>query len=107
MRTASFLGFFTSGRRSVLLKVPIYCYPAVSYREPPVLRYVQTEPDKKRDLDGLRQNIEEKGIARQHGDTLKKRGISVDGLLNPSSVKDLKNIQYYGRVSLYPGRPRR
>ena len=90
----------------------IYCYPAVSFRASSVPRYVKTEADctpyhKKRDLDGLRQNIEEKGIARQHGHTLEKRGISVDGLSNPSSVKDLKNIQYYGRVSLCPGRPRR
>ena len=68
--------------------------------------YVQTctEPDcildRKRDLDRLRNYIEHEGSARQHGDTLEKRGISVDGFLNPSSVKDLKNIQYYGRVSL-------
>ena len=62
---------------------------------------------KKCDLDGLRQNIEDEGIARQHGDTLEKRGISVDGFLNPSSVKDLKNIQYYSRVSLCLGCPRR
>lgn len=58
---------------------------------------------KKCDLDGLRQNIEDKGLARQHGDTLEKRGISVDGFLNPSSVKDLKNIQHYDRVGLCPG----
>lgn len=49
-------------------------------------------------LENLRRNIEDKGIARQHGDTLEKRGISVDG-----SVKDLKNIQYYSRVSLCLG----
>lgn len=54
----------------------------------------------KGELENLRRNIEDKGIARQHGDTLEKRGISVDGFLNPSSVKDLKNIQYYSRVSL-------
>ena len=65
-------------------------------------------PEKVRlDLDILRKNIEDEGTARQHGDTLEKRGISVDGFLNPSSVKDLKNIQYYPRVSLCPGRPRR
>ena len=80
----------------------MYYYPAVPYRAPSVPRYVKTEADyKKRDLDGLRQNIEDKGIARQHGDTLEKRGICVDGFLNPSSGKDLKNIQYYPRVSLY------
>ena len=49
-------------------------------------------------LENLRRNIEDKGIARQHGDTLEKRGIYVDG-----SVKDLKNIQYYSRVSLCLG----
>lgn len=49
-------------------------------------------------LENLRRNIEDKGIARQHGDTLEKRDISVDG-----SVKDLKNIQYYSRVSLCLG----
>ena len=86
-------------------------YPAVWYCAPPVPWspwYVKREADctpyyKKRDLDGLRQNIEDKGLARQHGDTLEKRGISVDGFLNPSSVKDLKNIQHYDRVSLCPG----
>ena len=31
-----------------------------------------------------RQTIEKEGTARQHGDTLEKRGISVDDLLNPS-----------------------
>ena len=88
--------------------VPImYCYPVLSYHAPSVPQYVKTEADctpyyKKCDLDGLRQNIEDKGIARQHGDTLEKRGISVDGFLNPSSVKDLKNIQHYDRVSLCP-----
>ena len=56
----------------------------------------------KGELENLRRNIEDKGIARQHGDTLEKRGISVDGFLNPSSVKDLKNIQHYDRVSLCP-----
>ena len=55
------------------------------------------------ELKNLRRNIEDKGIARQHGDTLEKRGISVDNFLNPSSVKDLKNIQYYSRVSLCLG----
>ena len=55
------------------------------------------------ELKKLRRNIEDKGIARQHGDTLEKRGISVDNFLNPSSVKDLKNIQYYPRVSLCLG----
>ena len=84
---------------------------AVSYPAPSVPRYEKTEADcttydKKRDLDGFRQYIEDKGIARQHCDTLEKRGISVDDFLNPSSVKDLKNIQYYRRVSLYPGRLR-
>ena len=53
----------------------------------------------KGELKNLRRNIEDKGIARQHGDTLEKRGISVDNFLNPSSVKDLKSIQYYPRVS--------
>ena len=55
------------------------------------------------ELKNLRRNIEDKGIARQHGDTLEKRGFSVDNFLNPSSVKDLKNIQYYPRVSLCLG----
>ena len=50
-------------------------------------------------LDTLRKDIEKTRIARQHGDTLEKRGISVDDFLNPSSAKDLKNIQYYRRVS--------
>lgn len=50
-------------------------------------------------LDTLRKDIEKTGIARQHGDTLEKRGISVDDFLNPSLAKDLKNIQYYRRVS--------
>ena len=82
-------------------------YQVVSYPAPPVPRYEITEPDctydKKGDLDSLRKNIEDEGIARQHGDTLEKRGISVDGFLNPSSVKDLKKIQHYDRVSLCPG----
>ena len=83
----------------------------VLYVVPSVPRYEKTEADctpydKKRDLDGLRQNIEDKGIARQHCDTLEKRGISVDDFINPSKGKDLKNIQYYRRVSLYPGRLR-
>ena len=59
----------------------------------------------KGELENLRRNIEDKGIARQHGDTLEKRGISVDGFLNPSSVKDLKNIQYYWPLQKYHNIP--
>lgn len=60
----------------------------------------------KLDLDNLRKKIEVGGTARQHGDKLEKRGIFVDVFLNPSSVKDMKNIQYYSRVSLCPGQLR-
>ena len=82
-------------------------YQVVWYPAPSETQWVITEPDstrdKKDDLDCFRKRIEDEGIARQHGDTLEKRGISVDGFLNPSSVKDLKNIQYYSRVSLCLG----
>ena len=94
---------FQNGERpeNVSYGAPMMYYTDVSCRAPSAPWYVITEPDctyyKKRDLDNLRKDIEDEGIARQHGDTLEKRGISVDGLLNPSSVKDLKNIQYYGR----------
>lgn len=63
-----------------------------------VIDLMESRPIKSK-LDILRQHIEATGIARQHGDTLEKRGISVDDFLNPSSAKDLKNIQYYSRVS--------
>ena len=104
---------FQNGERpeNVSYGAPMTYYKVVWYREPPVPGYVITEPDitddMKRDLDNLRNYIEDEASARQHGDTLEKRGISVDGLLNPSSVKDLKNIQSFHRVSLCPGRPRR
>ena len=51
-----------------------------------------------------RQIIEENGTARQHGDTLEKRGISVDDLLNPSRENHSKKIKYFNRVSFSLGR---
>ena len=104
---------FQNGERpeNVSYGAPMMYYPVGSYPAPSVTWWVITEPDstrdKKNDLDCFRKRIEDEGIARQHGDTLEKRGISVDGFLNPSSVKDLKNIQYYRRVSLCAGCPRR
>ena len=94
--------------QNVSYDVPMIYYSVVSYRAPSVPLYAISEPGstyykRKCGLDNLRKDIEDEGIARQHGDTLEKRGISVDGFLNPSSAKDLKNIQYYGRVSLCPG----
>ena len=50
-------------------------------------------------LQRHRQMIEQKGTARQHGDTLAKRGISVDDLLNPSRENHSKKIKYFNRVS--------
>ena len=50
-------------------------------------------------LQQLREIIEEEGTARQHGDTLEKRGISVDELLNPSRENHSKKIKYFKRVS--------
>ena len=43
--------------------------------------------------------VENKGLAKLHGDTLRKREIYVDQLLNPSKEKDLKKIKYFYRVS--------
>ena len=51
-----------------------------------------------------RQIIEEEGTARQHGDTLEKRGICVDDLLNPSRENHSKKIKYFKRVSFCLGR---
>ena len=51
-----------------------------------------------------RQKIEKEGTARQHGDTLEKRGISVDDLLNPSRENHSKKIKYFKRVSFCLGR---
>ena len=57
-----------------------------------------------RKLQSHRQIIEEEGTARQHGDTLEKRGISVDDLLNPSRENHSKQIKYFNRVSFCLGR---
>ena len=57
-----------------------------------------------RKLQSHRQIIEEEGTARQHGDTLEKRGISVDDLLNPSRENHSKKIKYFNRVSFCLGR---
>ena len=57
-----------------------------------------------RKLQSHRQMIEEEGTARQHGDTLEKRGISVDDLLNPSRENHSKKIKYFKRVSFCLGR---
>ena len=52
-----------------------------------------------------RQMIEQKGTARQHGDTLEKRGISVDDLLNPSRENHSKKIKHFkGQVGFCLGR---
>ena len=51
-----------------------------------------------------RQIIEKEGTARQHGDTLEKRDISVDDLLNPSRENHSKKIKYFKRVSFCLGR---
>ena len=58
----------------------------------------------RQDLQYHRQIIEEEGTARQHGDTLEKRGISVDDLLNPSRENHSKKIKYFKRVSFCLGR---
>ena len=50
-------------------------------------------------LQHYRKLVEEKGLAKLHGDTLEKREIYVDQLLNPSEEKDLKKIKYFYRVS--------
>ena len=55
-------------------------------------------------LQRHRQMIELEGTARQHGDTLEKRGISVDDLLNPSRENHSKKIKYFYRVSFCLGR---
>ena len=54
-------------------------------------------------LQYSRQIIEKEGTARQHGDTLEKRGISVDDLLNPSRENHSKKIKYFNRVSVCLG----
>lgn len=47
-------------------------------------------PEKVRlDLDILRKNIEDEGTARQHGDTLEKRGISGD-----EDLKSAKKLNF-------------
>ena len=48
--------------------------------------------------------MEKEGTARQHGDTLEKRGISVDDLLNISRENHSKKIKYFKRVSFCLGR---
>ena len=56
-------------------------------------------------VQDLRQEIEKEGTARQHGDTLEKRGISVDNLLNPSRENHSKKIKHFrGQVSFCLGR---
>lgn len=50
-------------------------------------------------LQYYRKLVEKKGLAKLHGDTLEKREIYVDQLLNPSTEKDLKKIKYFYRVS--------
>ena len=50
-------------------------------------------------LQHCRKLVENKDLAKSHGDTLEKRGIHVDQLLNPSEEKDLKKIKYFYRVS--------
>ena len=60
---------------------------------------------KMQSLQLLRKIIEKEGTARQHGDTLEKRGIYVDDLLNPSRESYSKKIKYFDRVSFCPGRP--
>ena len=55
-------------------------------------------------LQSHRQIIEEDGTATQHGDTLEKRDISVDDLLNPSRENHSKKIKYFNRVSFCLGR---
>ena len=63
-----------------------------------------TFQDQRAFLQYHRQIIEEEGTARQHGDTLEKRGISVDDLLNPSRENHSKKIKYFSRVSFCLGR---
>ena len=63
-----------------------------------------TFQDQRAFLQYHRQIIEEEGTARQHGDTLEKRGISVDDLLNPSRENHSKKIKYFKRVSFCLGR---
>ena len=58
----------------------------------------------RKDLLDRKQIIEKEGTARQHGDTLEKRGISVDDLLNPSRGNHSKKIKYFSRVSFGLGR---
>ena len=58
----------------------------------------------RQDLLDRKQIIEKEGTARQHGDTLEKRGISVDDLLNPSRENHSKKIKYFNRVSFCLGR---
>ena len=55
-------------------------------------------------LQRHRRMIELEGTARQHGDTLEKRGISVDDLMNPSRENHSKKIKYFNRVSFCLGR---
>ena len=56
-----------------------------------------------RELLQRHRQIELEGTARQHGDTLEKRGISVDDLLNPSRENHSKKIKYFNRVSFCLG----
>ena len=52
-------------------------------------------------LQHYRKLVENKGLAKLHGDTLEKREIFVDQLLNPSEEKDLKKMKYFYRVSFF------
>ena len=58
----------------------------------------------RQDLLDRSQIIEKEGTAKQHGDTLEKKGISVDDLLNPSRENHSKKIKYFKRVSFCLGR---
>lgn len=59
----------------------------------------QNYKSKNKFLQHHRELVENKGLAKLHGDTLEKREIYVDQLLNPSQEKDLKKIKYFYRVS--------
>ena len=55
-------------------------------------------------LQHHRQKIEKEGTVGLHGDTLEKRGISVEDLLHPSKENHSKKIKYFNRVSFCLGR---
>ena len=62
-------------------------------------RELRLDKCKSKDLQHCRKLVENKDLAKLHGNTLEKRGIYVDQLLNPSEEKDLKKIKYFYRVS--------